>query len=331
MKNFISLFLLCFGFVEIHGQTNLVPNFGFNSNSSCPTTGDQAEFCNGWSKYCTSSFTPDYYNACAPSYTMSVPNSFFTYQTDHRNCGAYMGLATWSLTIANEREHIGIQLGQPLVIGQKYYLSFYTVRGGFNDNSDSPSNNIGLRLSTVTYSPSNPAPIDNFSHLRSVSIISDTANWVRISGSIVADSAYQFLMVGNFYDDVNTDTTTLNCGTCSNYISYYLIDDVCVSTDSTLCNGGIDALPCTLSIEENSFINSISIFPNPTSNFVTINSDLQSAFDVEVYSTIGQLLYIKKNIAANNLKLDVSPFNKDLLFIKITSQNNQLIYKLLKQ
>lgn len=314
-----------------YGQNNICPNFGFEQRDSCPTTFDEVHLATGWSKYCTSSYTPDYFNACASPSTVGVPQNLFCYQSDHRNCGAYVGLATWSRTVPNEREQIGTQLSQPLIIGQKYFLSFYTVRGGFNDNSDSPSNNIGLRLSTVSYSASNPAPIDNFAHLRATTIITDTLNWLRISGSIVADSAYNYVMLGNFYDDANTDTTTLNCGTCTNYGSYYLIDDVCVSTDSTLCNGGIDALPCTLSIEENSFINSISIFPNPTSNFVTISSDLQTAFDIEVYNTIGQLLYFKKNNTADDLQLDVSPFNYDLLFIKITSQNNQLMYKLLKQ
>ncbi|TNE53293.1 MAG: T9SS type A sorting domain-containing protein [Bacteroidetes bacterium] len=324
-------FLLCFWFnVSLLGQ-NLVPNFGFNQNTDCPTTGDQVDFCTGWSKYCTSGFTPDYFNACAPANTMSVPNSFFIYQPDHRNCGGYMGLVTWSQTVANEREHIGVQLGQTLVIGQKYYLSFYTVRGGFNDNSDNPSNNIGMRLSTVSHTTSNPAPINNFAHLRSATIISDTVNWTRVSGSIVADSAYQYLMVGNFFDDANTDTTTLNCGSCINYLSYYLIDDVCISTDSSLCNGGIDALPCTASIEEYDIKNQFSFYPNPANDFVTIISNLEKTFDIELYNAVGKLLYAEENVNAKNLKLDISQYNNGLLFVKINSQNNQFMYKLLKQ
>ena len=308
-----------------------MPNFGFEQYSSCPTTGDQVEFCTGWGKYSASSTTPDYYNACAPSNEMNVPNSFFVYQLDHRNCSAYMGLATWSQTITNEREQIGIQLAQPLVIGQKYYLSFYTVMGGFNDNSDCPSNNIGLRLSTLPYSASSPAPIDNFSHLRSVSIISDTANWVRISGSIVADSAYSYLILGNFYDDANTDTITLNCGICINNYSYYLIDDVCVSTDSLLCNGGIDILPCTVSIEENSFENQISIYPNPANDFINITNATQlSPLTISIYNTIGQILYTQQNSNSNNLQIDISNYNSGLLFIKIESFNQSIIYKLFK-
>jgi hypothetical protein len=340
MKKFIFSFLLCFALSEVNGQVNLVPNFSFEEYSDCPISPSliacQVDLAVGWSSYSEDNTTPDYFNACAPVNEFGVPQNRYFYQPDNRNCGAYMGLGTFVIT-GLEREHIGIQLAEPLIIGQKYYLSFYTVMGEVyslpsgGDIYGMPSNNISLRLSTVPYSEINPAPIDNFAHLRSESIITDTVNWTLISGSIIADSVYKYVILGNFYNDDNTDTIHYNCANCTNYASYYLVDDVCISTDSSFCNGGVDALPCTVSIIENSFFNSISIFPNPTNDFVTISTDFQNAFDIEVYNTIGQLLYLEKNIVAADFQLDVSPFNYDLLFIKITSQNNQLTYKLLKQ
>lgn len=337
----IMLSSFCFVFLclladKAHAQQNLVPNFSFEIYDTCPYLEDQIEFAAGWSKYSSNSIptntTPDYYNSCSPFF-FSVPNNQTQFQLDHRGCGAYMGLATWSYNIVDYREQVGIQLSQPLAIGQKYYLSFYTVMAGQTNGTDyydNPSNNIGMRFSTLPYNPTNPAPIDNFSHLRSVSIISDTANWVRISGSIVADSIYNYVMLGNFYDDANTDTTTLTCGTCQNWYSYYLIDDVCVSTDSLLCNGGIDVLPCTVSIEENNFNSSFSLFPSPANNHINIQSNFNTPFDVEVYNSIGQLLYKKQNISSNNLQIDISSYNSGLLFIKIESNNQSIIYKLFK-
>ena len=109
---------------------NLVPNFGFEQYSTCPSTEDQVQFCDGWSKYSASSTTPDYYNDCSSSSTMGVPQNASFYQPDNRNCGAYMALYTWTNPIMNYREHIGVQLSQPLVIGQKYFLSF-SVKTGF--------------------------------------------------------------------------------------------------------------------------------------------------------------------------------------------------------
>lgn len=313
---------------------NLVPNFSFEQKTGCPTSTDQTSLLNDWSQYSNTSSTPDYYNACSPSSTVGIPQSITFYQPDHRNCDAYIGLVTWSVS-NNDREYLGTQLIQPLVIGQKYFISFYTVMGGAffaGDYMESPSNNIGMRLSTVSYSESNPAPIDNFAHLRSVSIISDTANWVRISGSIVADSAYNYLMLGNFYDDANTDTITLTCGTCQNWYSYYLIDDVCVSTDSTLCNGGIDALPCVVSVKENNFKNQFLVYPNPANDFINIiNENYLSPLNITIYNTIGQVLYSQQNIQTDNLQIDINSYNNGLIFIKIESNNQSINYKLLKQ
>jgi hypothetical protein len=333
LKKHIYIFLL-FLFYAKHtfSQVNLVPNFSFEQRDSCPTIGDQVELSIGWTKYSNSISTPDYW-ACNPVGLRSVPISYYHNQIDRRSCDAYMGLLTWE-TNPNSREHIGIQLNQPLTIGQKYFISFYTVMGGTGDGIDfyeTPSNNIGVRLSTVAYSNSNPAPIDNFAHLRSTTIITDTVNWIRISGSIVADSAYNYLMLGNFYDDVNTDTLTQTCSTCMNYYSYYFVDDICLSTDSLLCNGGIDLLPCMTSVKENYINNQFVFYPNPSTDFLTIKNDFNAPFHIAIFNSLGQQLYGQQNITSYNLQLDISSYNTGLLFIKITSQNNQLMYKLLKQ
>jgi gliding motility-associated-like protein len=57
-----------------------------------------------------------------------------------------------------------------------------------------------------------------------------------VSGFFIADSAYQYIAIGNFFDDSNTDTSSV--GSSSNVqIGYYFIDDVWVSEvkDSTEC------------------------------------------------------------------------------------------------
>jgi hypothetical protein len=336
MKQSFLLLLLFFCLVlPVDGQ-NLVPNFSFEEYTDCPTTEDQVEFATGWSKYSTNSInsTPDYFNSCAPSNGPGVPENYLFYQLDPRNCSAYMGLATWNASFLNYREQIGIELSQPLEIGQRYFLSFNTVMGGIisgADYIDSPSNNIGLRLSTVAYSPSNPVPIDNYAHLRSQTIITDTLNWVRISGDIVADSAYSYLMLGNFYEDALTDTITLGCGICSNLGSYYLIDDVCVSVDSTLCNGGLDQLPCLVSIEENTQYEAFTVYPNPATDNIIVQTKSYNFFDVEVYNSVGQLLFVKQKVNSNMFKLNISTYNKGVFFIKINTSDKQITYKLFKQ
>ena len=88
------IFIVLFGLISTssYGQANLVPNYSFEIYDTCPIYGDQVQYSIGWSKYCLDMFTPDYYNACASDSGLDIPNNVLSYQPDHRNCGAYMGL-----------------------------------------------------------------------------------------------------------------------------------------------------------------------------------------------------------------------------------------------
>ncbi len=231
---------------------NLVPNFSFEQYDTCPNMADQIQYAIGWRKYSMGEYPgqqfntyPVYYNACAKPGHCSVPYTGDGYRPDNRNCNGFAGLTTISSNSLSYRDYIGIQLSQSLIIGQKYYISFY-VAASLQYISEYYfglwTNNIGIKLSTIAYSGKKPAPIDNFAHLRSTTIIKDTINWHLISGSIIADSAYDYLIVGNFYDNAHTDTLNYNCVECLNEYGFYYIDDICLSTDSALCNGGIEKM-----------------------------------------------------------------------------------------
>lgn len=312
---------------ENSNAQNLVPNFGFEDYTPCPTAADQISFCDGWSKFSISFSSPDYYNACSPATSFGVPNSVINFQLDHRNCGAYAGLVTRGGT-SNDREHIGIQLDQQLLIGQKYFVSFYTVLGGekplTGDYYAMPSNNIGVRLSTVSYSGSNPCPINNWAHLNYSSILNDSINWTHVSGSIIADSAYNYLIVGNFFDDANTDTMNYNCSTCLNEYSYYLIDDVCLSTDSLLCNGGIDALPCFNSLNDFDSDDEVDVFPNPSFDFVNFFFRHNKNIHLTVFNQIGEIIYLIQSQNEKQIILDISSLSKGVYYVLIQREANKI-------
>ena len=177
---------------------------------------------------------------------------------------------------------------------------------------------MGVNLSTVTHTNLN---IDNSPLFYTNSIISDTINWITISGSFIADSAYQYLMIGNFFDDANTTVVNNGIGP----YAYYLIDDVCLSTDSLLCAN------FSATVEENNIKNQFTFYPNPANSFVTIGNNSHITFDIEIYNALGQRLYEEKNTTTNAKTIDTSPFNNGILFINITSKNQSINYKLLKQ
>ncbi len=72
----------------------------------------------------------------------------------------------------------------------------------------------------------------------------------------MADSTYDYLMVGNFFNDFNTDTAQ-----CAD-IGYYFVDLLCVSTDSLMCDD-----PTGVSEHHNM---PFSVFPNPADSYIEI-------------------------------------------------------------
>jgi len=186
------------------------------------------------------------------------------------------------------------------------------------------SNNIGIKLSTVAYSGNNPIIIDNYAHLNSSTIIQDTINWHLISGSFIADSAYKYLIIGNFFDDAHTDTLHFNCSTCHNASSYYYVDDICLSTDSALCNGGIEKIPCYNDIIESISNDKITLFPNPVKDFLNISLKEKLDAEIIIYNFLGDIIY-KNKISNNNKTINLSSLTEGYYLIKIINKNNNTI------
>lgn len=121
ITNKFILIMILFHVNTVNAQVNMVPNWSFELYDSCPSSADQINFCSGWSKYSSNVTSPDYYNACAPETSFGVPNNIVSFQPDHRNCIAYAGIVTRGGSF-NDREYIGIQLNQPLMVGEKYFM-----------------------------------------------------------------------------------------------------------------------------------------------------------------------------------------------------------------
>ena len=58
-------------------------------------------------------------------------------------------------------------------------------------------------------------------------VITDTLNWIKVSGIYIAQGGEKYITIGNFFDNAHTYEDTLNAQ--SQYIeAYYYIDDVSV-------------------------------------------------------------------------------------------------------
>jgi type IX secretion system substrate protein len=267
---------------------NLVPNSSFEDTIKCPdfplpNIGNTAY----WSSYLE---TPDYFNSCANSSQIlfGVPGNFAGFQNAYIG-NAYAGLLTWGINAGSPiREYIGVQLIQSLTIGNKYYVSCF-ISNADSIYYNSSANMFGFRFSTVSY-----ASVDNLSHIHSDSVVTNKANWTRISGSFIADSSYQYLILGNFYDDTQTiaDTSFPTSFTTS----YYYVDAVCVTTDSIYDSIWTSANEVIHSSQN-------ELFPNPVNLELFINNSYSE--ELVMYDLLGQKIITRRLIKGLN-KIDAS-------------------------
>ena len=296
-------------------QINLVPNPSFEDTVNCPDGIGGIEIATGWFN---SGGSPDYFNSCANTGYLAygVPYNYVGHQVAYDGNG-YAGIVAWASF--SQREFIGIELLQPLVSGNKYFASTYISRADSADLSPytCSCNNFGFRFSTFPYEYAqlNPAPVDNFSHLHSTSIISDTLNWTRISGSFIADSTYQYLTIGNFYDNSNTDT--LACYYSSLGLAYYFLDAICVSTDSLTC------LNWTGIIGQNIQSNEIYAYPNPVNSILHLGN-IANEITYSLTNITGQIICQGKFCNQIN-QLDVSFLANGIYFLNTETKKLKIL------
>jgi hypothetical protein len=168
---------------------------------------------------------------------------------------------------------------------------------------------MGIRFSTVSFS-SSPAPIDNFAHIYNPNVITDTLNWTTISGTVTADSAYQYVNIGNFFDDTNTSVVYMQ-DTLYDQAAYYFIDDVYIANIST----GVEEF----SNEDLSFI----VYPLPFSESVNIlisENSLSTEASVQLFNFSGEKMVDSTfNLKENKIVLERNDLISGIYFLKIKS------------
>jgi len=316
-ENLINTSLIlafCFFISSKSFSQNIVPNWSFEDTVSCPSSPVQINAVSNWASY---RGTPDYFHSCSPG-TASVPTNLWGYQQP-ANGNAYAGIVTYASIFSNYREFIGVQLNQPLIIGQKYFISISAckaVNSSVLPNSEYgniATNNIGIRFLNINYSVSNPLPIDNISHFHTSTIISDTLNWTRILGSFNADSAYGFLCIGNFFNDSLTNQITVDS---TAFLAYYYLDEIKVSTDSAF----VSFIAPIVESE------SIKIFPNPFSNLLYIEGS--NVKQVVIINMLGEIC-LDAIFSSNTKNVDCSRLSNGLYICKIVTSSNTYFKKII--
>lgn len=270
--------------ISAFAQQNLVYNGDFEIYDTCPSNlsgpGDfQIQYCLGW--YAPTKGTSDYYNSCN-SGVVSTPDNSFGYQPPFSGVG-YLGL----IPVYNDGsgsgfwfEYAQTKLVKPLLSNRKYEFSFYINVANFSN--DYSLRNFGAYFSSTPISKNDFKPFNNITPQVSYSdnsFITDTINWIKISGEFIANGAEEYLTLGMFVDTTNFDTLCnylpFPCD-YSSFSTYYYIDKV------------------ELIAVENEIIIPNIITPNGDG----LNDLFQLDFPVlklEIYNRWGQKLFESKN------------------------------------
>ena len=240
------LVLSTLGFIAILRceAQNLVPNPGFEEADSCSTMGFGFGGPNGWH---SANGTPDHLQSCLPyNSALGLPLNFFTFQQPFEG-NSCAGMFTY-YGPSEYREWIMAPLLEPMVVGQTYYCSL-RANAAFGGNAQYPqiwlaNNKVGMLFTTYdrNWYQGDPYPEPlNQAHVLYPQVLADTVGWTLVSGGFMADSAYQYLMIGNFFNNALTDT--LHFADPNSEFPWYpwghtLIDAVCVSPNPDGCDLG---------------------------------------------------------------------------------------------
>jgi OOP family OmpA-OmpF porin len=302
MRLFLLGFVLLFCFV-IKAQ-NLVPNPSFETYTLCPNSNGQIESAIPWTAATTDASSTDYFNSCSSVYGVPSSSGGFQYA---RTGNAYAGLLFCAGTGA--REYLQVQLSNPLIQNKTYNVEFYVNSSNMNANSG--SNNIAANISSTrpvsssTYSLQSLTP-----HIMNIGnqVINDTLNWVKISGCYTAQGGEEYLTIGNFFDNTNTQVGITGA-------SYYYVDDVSVVEITGTCVNAVNELSTNFKLD---------VYPNPTSGVLNLKV-LDAGKDVEIKVT--DVLGREVLMSDYKKQINMSHLEKGIYFVSILQENKTLATK----
>ena len=225
----ILVAFILFGSHRGDAQVNLVPNADMEQYAVCPSNASISEARQSAPQYW---YKPDkggggYWNACSPTLNVPFANTMLGlgYQPARSGVG-YVGTFYWNNN--DSRNYFQVKLKDSLIQGRCYYGEYYV---NLANGCKIGSNNQGMLFTktpvyadTAKYKdiiPAHPQIIN------AANIITDTVNWVKISGVFTASGGEQYLTLGNF--KTNAETVYLAYYAGAEYFGAgYFADDVSV-------------------------------------------------------------------------------------------------------
>jgi len=322
----LGLVLGCLGSVALLRceAQNLVPNPGFEEADTCSS---MSFGIGGPLHWFSANGTPDHLQSCLPYGAFNgLPMNFFTYQEPFEGASC-AGMQSYHQNGQDEqREWIMAPLLEPLEAGQTYYCSF-RANAAFGGNHVYPqqwlaNDKVGM-LFTMQDRPwalGDPFPVrPNYAHIAHPQILADTLGWTLVSGSFVADSAYQYVMIGQFFSNALTDT--LHFAPQGDPWFWYprgytLVDAVCVSASLGGCDlgQGVGEVQATGPV----------LFPNPAQDQLIVGK--RAGAEAQVLDAVGRLLW-QGRITSDRWVLDVGSWARGAYVLRMAHRGRVETHK----
>ena len=220
------LLVLCFGLLSSNASaqiSNLIPNHSFEEFSGVPL----GWFYNGnqFSKLVKYWYSPTLASPDVFGPDIIVPKHWqkkgFGNQSP-KDGKVMAGITVFGCADGKPhcREYLQIQLNESLVVGQNYELTFSIA----HLESTVKINKIGALLSMEALKQNDDGVIKKKPQFYSKEVFRhDSKEWLLVRNSFVADSAFNYITIGNFFEDQETK----NDRSKSKFeFAYYYIDDV---------------------------------------------------------------------------------------------------------
>ena len=215
---FILLFISNFGLAQ-----NLVPNPSFEDTINCPNGVNSISSVATW--FNPTQASPDYYHFCGTNVNNGIPTNSWGYQYA-QDGNAYVGIATyWNDSLLPEyREYLEVNLISPLIANKTYYWCMWV---SLLDSIDYATNNIGISLSNnIVLALSSQTILSNIVYGNHTEIVIDNVNWTEINGKFTALGGEEYLIIGNFFTDIQTSILQIQQNVTGGPGGYYYIDNV---------------------------------------------------------------------------------------------------------
>ena len=269
----------------------------FNDNSLFTKTG----YNNGW-------YTYD---------TFGIPENWFGYSFA-KDSNYYAGFLYYTspnpVGYADSKEYIYQQLDAPLQSNETYCLSFWVKLAS---GANRAVNQIGALFTNSVPATTSPFFINAQPQVQyNGTFITDTLNWTQVQGCFTAEGGEQFITIGNF--NTNANTNTFNVGNKTHYMlccdptAYYYIDDVSLvkyDIATNINDVNVDYLD-------------IKIYPNPTKGILFIK-----AIDKNIIVSIKDIVGKEVLKTKNHKEIDVSILEKGIYFVDVYQGTQKIITK----